>query len=315
MLKSEGYSFRRINKENFLDLIPIYESAFGILFNQEAFKKKLETSKFVIEPVGFIAYDKNNLPSAFYGVYPCLVEYKGKKYLVAQSGDTMTHSDHTGKGLFTKLATKTYEYCKENGFHLIFGFPNENSFPGFIKRLGWSHFDDLTPYLIRVKCIPWIRIKNTFRLPQSMHNKWCRFQLNRLKKGLPFNSSCLTDDNPVVDHSEAFFSYKTYGENYLIQVKGINVWLKFDDTFLLIGDLEKCSEAEFLVVIRKLKNIAFWMGLPHLRFHASSNTWGERMFKKHGVPMEVCYPIGGINFTHEIPLEKMKFTAADNDTF
>jgi hypothetical protein len=227
----------------------------------------------------------------------------------------MTHKDHGGKGLFTLLATKTYDYCKEQGFHCVFGFPNENSFPGFTKRLGWSHFDDLNPYVIRVKCIPWIRLKNTFHIPQSIHNKWCRTLLSKWKKGKPFKSSCYTEDTPVVNHSEQFFSYKTYEENYLIQVKGNNVWIKFDDTFLLIGDMEKCSEKEFINVIRKLKRIAFWMGLPHLRFHASSHSWGEEMFKKYGTPMDVSYPVGGINFSNEIPLEKMKFTAADNDTF
>ncbi len=309
------YSVFRITESNVADLGVIFKDAFGQDLQHEKFLKKQKTGLFGDEFVGYIAYDQFNSPAAFYGVYSCQIEYNGKFFLAAQSGDTMTHSEHTGKGLFTQLATRTYEYCKENGFHCVFGFPNENSFPGFIKRLGWSHFDNLTPYLIRVKCIPWVRIKNTLKIPQSIHNKWCRFVLKTLKEGKPFKSSCLTSETPVIDHSKDFFEYKTYEENFLIQVKGKNVWVKFDDTFLLIGDLEKCSEEEFLVVIRKLKRIAFWMGLPHLRFHACSDTWGERIFKKYGSQMEVSYPVGGINFTGEIPIEKMKFTAADNDTF
>jgi len=310
-----NYTIHKLNDENRKDILKIYEDAFGIEVSIEFLQRKQKTSFAGFEDVGFIAYDENNIPAAFYGVYPCQIESQGKLFLAAQSGDTMTHSAHSGKGLFTQLALKTYEYCKEQGFHCIFGFPNENSFPGFIKRLGWSHFDDLTPYLIRVKCIPWIRLKNTFRLPQSIHNKWCRFILNRLKKGQPFSSSCKTDDTPVVDHSKDFFTYKTYAENYLIQLKGINVWLKFDDTFLIIGDLEQCTDEKFLETIKSLKRIALWMGLPHLRFHASPNTWGEMVFKKYGEAMELSYPVGGINFTQEIQLEKMKFTAADNDTF
>jgi hypothetical protein len=309
------YSVKKLDNHCIQDLLPIYANAFGTEVTLDFLRAKLNTSFTGINNVGFIAYDEHLNPAAFYGVYPCQIEYQGKFYLAAQSGDTMTHSNHTGKGLFIQLATKTYEYCKENGFHCVFGFPNENSFPGFIKRLGWTHFDNLTPYLIRVKCIPWIRLKNTFRLPQSIHNKWCKLLLKSKKKGKAFISSCLTSETPVIDHSKEFFEYKTYEENFLIQVKGKNVWVKFDDTFLLIGDLEKCSEEEFLVVIRKLKRIAFWMGLPHLRFHACSDTWGEHMFKKYGSQMEVSYPVGGINFTGEIPIEKMKFTAADNDTF
>ena len=310
-----NYRIERISESNLIDLISIYKSAFGNDLDLKKFNKKQSTQNFGDAFVGFIAYDNQDNPAAFYGVYTCEVSYRKKNYLSAQSGDTMTHKDHGGKGLFTLLATKTYDYCKEQGFHCVFGFPNENSFPGFTKRLGWTHFDDLTPYVIRVKCIPWIRVKNTFRLPQLIHNKWCKRKLLKLKKGKAFNSSCYTEDTPVVHHSEEFFSYKTYEENYLVIISGLSVWLKFDDTFLIIGDIEKCSEQKFLEVIKILKRIAFYLGLPHLRFHASSNTWGEFMFKKYGTSMEVKYPIGGINFTNEIPMEKMKFTAADNDTF
>jgi hypothetical protein len=309
------YTFKKLTIENLSDLIPIYENAFGKIVTNEFLINKMNPKIFGENCIGYIAYNQNKTPSAFYGVYPCQIEYQGKLFLAAQSGDTMTHSAHTGKGLFTQLAQKTYDYCKENGFHLVFGFPNENSFPGFVKRLGWTHFDDMTPYLIRVKCIPWIRLKNTFRLPQLIHDRWCRFNLKKITKGTPFKSSCLSSEIAVVDHSNNFFAYKTYAENYLIQLNGINIWVNFDDTFLFIGDIEKCVEPDFEKTIQALKKLAYKMGLPHLRFHASSNTWGERLFKKYGVPMEVNYPVGGINFTNTIPLEKLKFTGADNDTF
>ena len=310
-----NYTITKLTSENQHDLIPIYSDAFGIVVSLDFLHAKQHTSFTGFENVGFIAYDEHKQPAAFYGVYPCMVEYQGKKYLVAQSGDTMTHSKHVGKGLFTQLAQKTYEYCKENGFHLVFGFPNKNSFPGFIKRLGWSHFDDMTPYLVRVKCIPWIRLKNTFKLPQALHTKWCNFVLNRLKKGKPFKSSAANYETPVVDHSAEFFAYKTYSKNYLVQLNGMNLWLKFDDTFLLIGDLETSSEAEFEQTIKRLKRLAFFLGLPHLRFQTSSSTKGERLFQKFGSAMQVNYPVGGVNFSGEIPLEKLKFTVADNDTF
>lgn len=311
----KNYQIKRFTSQKVKDVSSIYQNAFGIELNLINFSSKQSTNFCNDSFVGFIAYDHNSTPVAFYSVYLCYVEYNGKLYLSAQSGDTMTHSDHAGKGLFTQLALETYQYCRENGIHCVFGFPNENSFPGFIKRLGWIHFDDVTPFLVRVKCIPWIRLKNTFKLPQTLHNNWCRYILRKTKKGVPFKSSSLAKDIPVVDHSKDFFDYKTHSENYLIEVNGINVWVKFDELFLYIGDIEKCDEDTFLKTIKKLKSIAFRMGLPHLRFQTSSDTWGFQMFQKIGVRMETKYPIGGINFSSEIPLEKMKFTGADNDTF
>ena len=311
----ENYYFKLLNKANIGDLRPIYENAFEKKITIEFLNKKINTAALGEFCVGFIAYDQYHNPAAFYGVYPCQIEYQGKYYLSAQAGDTMTHSEHTGKGLFTNLALKTQKLCKDKGFDILFAFPNENSLPGFIKKLGWKHFDNITPYLIRVKCIPWIRLKNTFRLPQSMHNSWCNLILGRKKKGKPFKSSCIEKDTAVVDHSTSFFDYKTYSENFLLEIHGINVWLRFDATFLVIGDLEKCNDQRFLKTIRKLKKLAFLLGLPHLRFHASSNTWSQSMFQKYGFPMEVKYPIVGFNLTNEVPLDKLKFTGADNDTF
>ena len=100
-----------------------------------------------------------------------------------------------------------------------------------------------------------------------------------------------------------------------MEVAGVNVWLKFDEMFLLIGDIEKCSEQKFVEVIAALKRWAFLMGLPHLRFHGSAHTWGVDLFAKYGNRLEAKYPAGGVNFSGEVPLEKMKFSMADNDTF
>ena len=235
----ENYYFKLLNIKNIADLLSIYENAFEKKITIEFLYKKINTAALGESCVGFIAYDQYHNPAAFYGVYPCQIEYQGKYYLGAQAGDTMTHSAHTGKGLFTNLALETQKLCIEKGFAFLFAFPNENSLPGFINKLGWTHFDDITPYLIRVKCIPWIRLKNTFRMPQSMHNYWCNFILSLIKKGKPFKSSCIEKETAVLDHSAAFFKYKTYGNNYLLEFHGVNVWLKFDATFLIIGDIEK----------------------------------------------------------------------------
>lgn len=311
----ENYYFKLLNKENAADLVPIYENAFEKKIKSDFFFKKINTAALGEFCVGFIAYDQYHNPAAFYGVYPCKIEYKGNYFMGAQAGDTMTHSAHSGKGLFTRLAMETQKLCIDKGFHLLFAFPNENSLPGFVNKLGWVHFDNITPYLIRVICVPWIMLKNTFRLPPAIHNSWCNFILSRLKKGNPFKSSCFENDTPVVDHSTSFFEYKTYSENYLLEFHGINIWLKFDTTFLIIGDIEKCNEKSFLKIIKRLKKIAFILGLPHLKFQTSTNTWALSMFKKYGFPMDLKYPVVGVNFTNEIPLDQLKFTGADNDTF
>lgn len=309
------YSFSRISSAHTNELLPIFNNTFLSILNELQLEQKQQTDVFGASPIGFIAYDENNAPVAFYGVYPCTMIYRGKRFLVAQSGDTMTLPKHQGKGLFTQLAKLTYEACKSEGIHLVFGFPNENSYPGFVKRLGWTHFDNLSVYLMRVKGLAWLRLKKTFRLPQSWHMRWCQYILKRQPKGQPFASSITSDVHAVVDHSPEFFEYKCYGGNFLIDVNGISVWVKFNEEYLIIGDMDVRTEADFLKVTRKLKRIARWCGLPHLRMHVSSSTHYDKWFQRHGKKHNLSYPVGGIAFSEEIPLEMLKFTTADNDTF
>ena len=42
-----------------------------------------------------------------------------------------------GQGLFTKLAELTFDLCRKNGIECIFGVANDQSTPGFIRKLGF----------------------------------------------------------------------------------------------------------------------------------------------------------------------------------
>ncbi len=56
----------------------------------------------------------------------------------AQSLDTMTHPDYRGQGMFTVLAEECMNYAAARGIEALYGFPNDNSQPGFIRRLDWD---------------------------------------------------------------------------------------------------------------------------------------------------------------------------------
>lgn len=61
----------------------------------------------------------------------------------AQSLDTMTHPDYRGQGMFTVLAEECMNYAAARGIQALYGFPNENSQPGFIRRLDWDHTGEI----------------------------------------------------------------------------------------------------------------------------------------------------------------------------
>ncbi|MFC2175509.1 GNAT family N-acetyltransferase [Bacteroidota bacterium] len=310
-----SYNIHRLTADNLDALQYIYKDAFGKEISLSELHKKQDTSAFGPSFVGYIAYSEENEPAAFYGVFPCLLSYNGKQYLGAQSGDTMTHSNHRGKGLFTLLAKKTYELCRELGVDLVFGFPNENSYPGFVRKLDWEHVNDMVPYIIRVRTLSYARIKQIIGLSAVSHLKWCDFVLNQCKPGKAFDSSVLESNKGGILRNQDFFAYKTYENNRIIEVSGIQVWVKTNHDFLIIGDIEKCSDKKFLEVIKRLKRMAFIMGLHHLRFQCTSGAFHEKHFASISKKLDVKYPVGGVNFTNRFPLSHLHFTTSDNDGF
>lgn len=134
VIEWNGYVLRRVSESDVDFLVEISESAFGILLSREYYINKNLTSS-LASSIWYIALDIENKPAAFYGVYACELVLDGKKVKAVQSGDTMTHKSHTGKGLFTKLAELTYDLCRRNGICFVFGFPNYKFLSRFCKKI------------------------------------------------------------------------------------------------------------------------------------------------------------------------------------
>lgn len=57
--------------------------------------------------------------------------------------NTLTRKDFRGRGLFTKLAFRTYEECAKEDHNFTVGFPNQQSYPGFVKKLGFKYLGNV----------------------------------------------------------------------------------------------------------------------------------------------------------------------------
>jgi GNAT superfamily N-acetyltransferase len=86
--------------------------------------------------LGFDAYDGDRL-AAHYVCVPAEIELLGKRARALLSLNTATDPDYQGKGLFTRLASMTYERGASEGFAAVFGVANANSTPGFVRKLGF----------------------------------------------------------------------------------------------------------------------------------------------------------------------------------
>lgn len=307
------YQIKRISNDSLKDISFLYGEVSNLHFPIEFFEKKFSTQHTGKRDIGFIAYDNENKPAAYYGVFPCIIEYDKIRLVAAQSGDTMTHPKHQGKGLFTRLAKMTYELAEKEGIKFIFGFPNKNSYPGFIRKLGWIHKENMRTYIFNINTLPIIKAAKKFNL-----NVFYRFYsmviFNKyISKSTSFNNSVINSDNGGVLHDDPFFNYKTYSENFIIELEGVKMWIKLDGK-LWIGDVERTSIEKFNKALRRLRKLCFLAGCTQILWNLSPNSyWDILLSKEHSYKEGL--PIGFMDFESKINFEKIKFTGGDFDTF
>lgn len=310
--KKHTYSIEQLSDNNINDLVSLYEASFGKTTTKELIQNKFNTSFTNYKNIGFIAYSETREPAAFYGVFPCYAMIDGAKFLVAQSGHTMTHPKHRRAKLFLKLAKETFDYCKKEGFKAVFGFPNIYSYASFVKKLEWEHFDDYHSFNKRVQCFPWIRAKKTFPFLKGIHKAIQTKQINRLKDIKGFENS-IDNKHPQVLHDSEFHNYKKFQNSFLKDINGVKCWFKFDDIFLLVGDLS--FNGDFKAAHKEIEKLSKKLGIPHVKYQISSETKLFEECKNNDFTVGNTYPIAGINLEESFPLNKMKFTLADFDTF
>lgn len=309
------YRFERLEEKHYADLVYISKSAFNIDPGIVYYRSKNATGKFGASHLGFIAYHiQTNEPAAFYGVYSYPIVFKEKHYSAVQSGDTMTHANHVGKGLFTTLAKLTYELAEQNGAQFVFGFPNQNSYPGFVKKLNWVHNESLNTYKIKVSTLPLMKVAKRFKFARGFFNFYfdliCKFYKPSSRS---FLNSVGQSEYVSVNHTDDFVAYKSFNGSRIVCLSSVHVWIKADG-FLVIGDIEKETKTPPGKFLKALKKFAFLSGADTLIFNTCKDLYWDNFFADKYKP-EQGAALGYLNFSSSLPLENFKCVQADLDTF
>jgi hypothetical protein len=97
---------------------------------------------------------------------PKTLYHKQKKYIAAEIGDTYTQEKFQRRGLFGSLVQKTREEGISLGIEYIYGTPNANSLPGYVKKCNFAVIPELDVHsysflldvkeMVPVKALTWI---------------------------------------------------------------------------------------------------------------------------------------------------------------
>lgn len=114
----------------------LFNKVFDQEANEQSWKRKhydnpLHNGKYYL----MCAYDGDKLVG-INGFGLINYNYNGMKFRAVESCDTAVDPDYRGRGVFIHMIEKAEAIFKEMGFDFIVGFPNDNSYYGFMK-LGW----------------------------------------------------------------------------------------------------------------------------------------------------------------------------------
>lgn len=125
--------------ENLTEMIEITKENYGEI---EISDERFLQWQYFNNPAGKalikLAKSDDNKVVGQYVIIPMKIKVNEKIVDSTLSLNTLTRKEYRGKGIFTGLADAVYNQCKEDKLEFTYGFPNQNSYPGFMKKLQFT---------------------------------------------------------------------------------------------------------------------------------------------------------------------------------
>jgi hypothetical protein len=301
------YSIHRLEENEFELLIPLMKNCFGISVKIDYFRWK-----FIENPAGFVfgfyAKHESGEIAAYYGVIPEYFEIDGKKRIVFQSCDTMTHSNHRRKGLFQLLALHCYNKLEENNLSFIYGFGGGQSTPGFLK-FGWIE-------LFKMKYLFYPRSLNVFKIPRKYISAFEITEINKIQHLIQVSNSKSTIhsvknietftwriSNPLYQYRIVVSKTKDYVDSYIVFYELNDKFFIFDfysENHENLGNLFKYIKSK---LEKKHKGIiSFTQENSYWSYQLKSNGFLSNPLKigplSERIPFIIYDPLKGIEKLH-----------------
>ncbi|MGY5146774.1 MAG: GNAT family N-acetyltransferase [Candidatus Nitrosopumilus sp. bin_7KS] len=306
---NKKYQVIRFNKSHVPKIKDLYHLAYKRKKSLKNFNYKLERTPNG-SPIGYLMkYGKTIV--GFYVIIPIIIKLKNRNVLGGLSFLTMTHPEHQRKGIFRKLAKKTFSAAKKKGYKFIVGYSaNENSIEGF-RKLGFFS----GPIYLRNICLDKKNLKKypisyKNRFPEEIGKMWEDFEeKNQFNIRLFKNKEYFEwryKKNPA--------NYYTIFEKgkYFIIVKKYNNTLNIIDFF---GNILNLSEVIIDIAIQEAKKLKcdevtiWWPNIKNLKIE--KNLLRQIKTTNYFVIKKLDH-----NITSEILESKnWYFTMGDSDVF
>ncbi len=262
----------------------------------------------------FIAVSEFNEPASFYGIITQRAAYNQEIFDIAQSCDSMTHKDHSGQGLFVKVAETAYDFLKTQNINFVYGFPNNVIYDLRKIKLKWEHHENINVYKEKIQTLPFDKLVKKMPFLRTAYHSYLKWVFSKYKsQNTFFSNSLIEKDTCCIVHDQDYFEYKNTENKYILKINGINFWIKVDG-ILWVGDFENCATEKFEVAYDTLKSIAKKAGISNILFHYQEGTLNDKLLGSK-ISLSSTMPLGYRHLSNEHVAKAFKFAGADFDTW
>ena len=135
ILIDEKYICRDFQPQDKELVLKLFLEVFGKEMSSEFWDWRFAKNPFG-QPIIKLLFD-NDLLIGHYAIIPCQIADRGESIEAMLSMTTMVKKEYQGQGIFSFLADQAYQEAQKQGIKIVFGFPNSNSYHGFVKNFGW----------------------------------------------------------------------------------------------------------------------------------------------------------------------------------
>jgi GNAT superfamily N-acetyltransferase len=184
-----SFSLASYQVGNEAQIISLFTTVFSGSKSLEHWRWQFEANPYGRVFSGLAWSDKGRLVGQC-AVMPVDLNLMGRRIKAGQALDTMVHPDFRNRGIFERTAQYCIEQLQEAGHVLVYGFPNRQAYPGWMRKLGWQRVAYSTHYQMRlsiysaVRRTPWLswlaKLTDVFyRGLVAAETAWRRYLLRR----------------------------------------------------------------------------------------------------------------------------------------
>ena len=311
MAEKAPYRTERLDCSNLKDVQFLYKEIFGKRISLEDLTKKYDTGYTGIKHVTFLAYDGKK-PIAFYGALPQRMNYNGESILAVHTCDSLTLPSYQRQGLHKMLALKAYDLMRKEGVRFVYAFHSENTFYS-CKKLDWELAYSMRGFAVKAGNFPVAKAVRKFRPLVTLYDNYVRFVLRPFQVASDQFENSNASESLCQDYSAAFFDYKSYTNNLVIELGNVKFWLNITSR-ISVGDVTFETESDLLKGIEKLRKLTSKLGLNEILFQTTPGSKLEKMLSKH-FPSFESWRVGYYLLDEALEIDQLRVNYGDLDTF